>query len=337
MTTDNAAPQPQMGLYRAIILLSLLLTFATLILSAHIRLSQSGLNCQPWPDCYGQLNLQPEQRGIGVLTNAGADTPQQGARIAHRFIASTLGLLVVLIVFFAIRRQRRGSRGLLTALSVFAVTLFLAVLGYQTPTRALPWVTLGNLAGGTLLLVLLWWLMQRATSIRNAGTALTEQKWIAAGLALLFIQALSGAWASANFTATACHADLLCGNFWRADKPFAESFNLLRELTISLEGISLLPEKVAQTIAMTHRGLALLCLFYLGFLCYRLSPKGGATGNTAKFMGLLLVAQLMLGLAAVYSQPSATLITLHNLLTALLLLCLTHLFYHSRPAQPVYR
>lgn len=334
MITDSSGIQRsrQGGLYTTLIFISLLLTLCTLALSAYIRLAQSGLDCQPWPDCYGHIGVQAEQQGIAVLTESGADMSHKGARMVHRFVASALGIFVTLILLVAIKRKIQGQPGVTVALLVMAATLFLAVLGYKTPSRTLPWITLGNLGGGMLLLALLWWLGQRAVHGGRTAVSAVGKGWIVTGLLLLSMQILAGAWVSANFAATACDADLLCRGFWSSDKPFADSFSLFRELSLNPQGEILLADGMALTISMVHRGLALICFVYLGLLAYRAAGAGLLAG-TAKTLGLLLLAQLLFGIASVYFQLPLLLVTLHNLLSALLLLCLVNLLHHVTNRQ----
>ena len=74
---------------RMLISVSVLLTLFTVIVSAYIRLSESGVGCTPWPDCYARLNFEAEHRGIAVLTPEGEHAPLRALRLAHRYVAST--------------------------------------------------------------------------------------------------------------------------------------------------------------------------------------------------------------------------------------------------------
>lgn len=333
MRSDTVAPgntKASGGLYSSLIFISLLLTLCTLALSAYIRLAQSGLDCSPWPACYGHIGTVAEEQGIAVLTEAGAEMSHKGARMVHRFVASVLGITVTLILLLAIKRKIRGQPGLSAALGVMGATLFLAVLGYSTPSRTLPWITLGNLGGGMLMAALLWWLGQRSvvgTRQQSANEGLNSALPII-GLLLLSAQILSGAWVSANFAATACGAELLCNSIWSSGINFSDSFSLTRELTINEQGTILLPENMAQSISLVHRGLALLCTLYLGYLAYRLLNAGALLSTTAKAMLVFLSLELLLGIASVYFQLPLILVTLHNLLAALLLLTTVNALHH---------
>ena len=74
-----------------------MLTLLTVVLSAYIRMAEVGIGCEGWPDCYAQLNPSQEKKGVTVLTEEGRDMAHYGARVAHRYIASTLGLFIVAI------------------------------------------------------------------------------------------------------------------------------------------------------------------------------------------------------------------------------------------------
>jgi len=95
--------------------------------------------------------------------------------------------------------------------ALFAITVFLSLLGYYTPTRSNPLITMGNLLGGMALLGLLWWLMQRVEDTlvvpKNLGT-FRPLAWLALGLVL--IQILLGGWSSANYASGNCPGLLRC-------------------------------------------------------------------------------------------------------------------------------
>ena len=140
------------SLFTFLVFLGLILTFAAVILSAYLRLESIGLGCEEWPECFGAIPVV-EARGMVPGTTAGA---------IHRFAATLLGLIVIAITVMALRGRRPVGIGLTAPLSVFGLTLFLSILGYNTPAPQLPVVTLGNLFGGMAMLALLWWIGQRS-------------------------------------------------------------------------------------------------------------------------------------------------------------------------------
>lgn len=321
------------GLFTSLIFISLLLTLCTVVLSAYIRLAQSGLGCEPWPACYGQIGVEAEQQGIAVLTQAGAEMSHKGARMVHRFIASALGITITLITLIAIRRRLKGIPGLSVALLLLATTLFLAVLGYSTPARTVPWITLGNLGGGMLMLALLWWLGQRSLDSDSFSLPLKaiHKFWAILALVLLTIQILAGAWVSASFAAAACDSSLICPDFWSSGMPLSDSFSLSRELSINATGSILLPEQQAQTISMVHRLLALVSLLYLTGFGVKLLKINPALRVTGRMLLIFLILEMLLGITSVYFHLPLFLVTLHNTLAALLLLCLVNALHHLTP------
>jgi cytochrome c oxidase assembly protein subunit 15 len=104
-------------------------------LSAFIRLSQAGLGCEPWPDCYGQALRTSQSLDT---QSAGDGAPVKVARLTHRVIASVvlLGVILMVVASFASRPLlvREGA----LALAVLVLALGLAVLGRWTAGRAGP-------------------------------------------------------------------------------------------------------------------------------------------------------------------------------------------------------
>ena len=147
--------QGSSAIYKSLISLSLLMTLLTVVLSAYIRLAEVGIACEGWPTCYAQLDSEAEKKGVTVLTEQGRDMAHYGARVAHRYIASILGLFIVAIFIVALRRGAARRTSLAVPAIILGVTVFLSLLGYYTPTRSNPLITMGNLLGGMLLLGIL--------------------------------------------------------------------------------------------------------------------------------------------------------------------------------------
>ena len=208
-----------------------------MILSAYIRLADVGIGCEDWPACYAQLNPETEKRGITVLTADGQDMAYQGARIAHRYIASILGLFIVVIFLVALRQGSARATGVLIPLSIFAITVFLSLLGYYTPTRSNPLITMGNLLGGMGLLGLLWWLMQRDTGAVGVPTKSAAYRSLAViALALVILQIVLGGWSSANYASASCPGLLSCDSNALASRHAGDVFNPFRDIVLDSSG-----------------------------------------------------------------------------------------------------
>src|SRR5262249_38598563 len=90
---------------RRLALVGLLLCFVVVVLGAYVRLTEAGLGCPDWPGCYGHLTpIGAEQSAASQA--AYPNTPLQVGKawreMIHRYAATTLGLIIVLITALAI-------------------------------------------------------------------------------------------------------------------------------------------------------------------------------------------------------------------------------------------
>ena len=165
-------------------------------LSAFLRLSKYGLDCDPWPQCYAQAQ-QDSAAGPAVNQPSGAEA---AARLAHRVIASAALLLVLVMLMTALAsRPTLWPEGRLT-LGLLALALFLAVLGRWTAQSQLPAVTLGNLLGGFAMLAL----SLRLASGRPVGAQAGTRAWLWAVFVLMLLETALGGLASASGSLLAC-------------------------------------------------------------------------------------------------------------------------------------
>lgn len=199
------------------------LVLAITSLSAYIRLSKAGLGCEPWPQCYGQ-SLRAQQQGEPPLP--AADHAIANARLAHRVIASTALLLVLVMVMAALASKPvLWSQGRL-ALGLLVLALFLAVLGRWTAQARMPAVTLGNLLGGFAMFALsVQMALASSTVTAPGGTPSRLARWAWWGAALLLVQVALGGLVSAGQAGLSCTGlpgcDLNAGT-WGAFNPWQE-------------------------------------------------------------------------------------------------------------------
>ncbi len=111
------------------------------------------------------------------------------ARGVHR-VAATLALLGALWMWWLARRDRRAQ-------ALVAVGLLLSVLGIVVGASRAATVVMLNLAGGFAMLALCAALATPATNAEYSRTRATAR----ALLAIVFVQAAAGAWASATASA----------------------------------------------------------------------------------------------------------------------------------------
>jgi cytochrome c oxidase assembly protein subunit 15 len=300
------------GPMRWLVLGALLLMLVLTTTSAYIRLSQAGLGCADWPDCYGRARL-PE---AGQLLPE--RTPLFWAHALHRLAASSVGVLLVLIVFVG-RKDLQGTGARLAAWTVLALAGFLAILGVVTPS-GLPAVTLGNLLGGMSMVALLWWLYQRGRGASaGAGHRLL---WFA--FAALTLQISLGGMIGARHAALACTTLPECAGGWWPVQTDWRLFNPFFGLPASgMVSAALVP------LAMAHRYGALLVAAILCVLGVRAIRRGARTAAPSWVLLGLLTLQLLLGAGMVLANFPLLLALMHNLCAALLLCATVSLLWRD--------
>ena len=307
------------------------MTLLTVVLSAYIRLAEVGIGCEGWPQCYAQLNPAMEKQGVTVLTEEGRDMAHYGARVAHRYIASTLGVFIVVIFIQALRQGRARATSLLVPVAIFGVTVFLSLLGYYTPSRSNPLITMGNLLGGMALLGLLWWLMQRDTGVEAVPENAGKYRWLAlCALCLVVIQIVLGGWSSANYASANCQDLLSCEGSVLAAGHAADAFNPLREIRLDSSGQVLRTDSLG-LLSMVHRLFAILTAGYLAWMVRKLKAEPALAG-TVVALSVFSISQVVVGVGMIWLQLPLLMVTLHNALAAGLLLGSVNLLHRLTPA-----
>ncbi len=313
------------SLFTFLVFLALMLTFAAVVLSAWLRLDNIGLGCETWPDCFGEIPAV-HARGVVPGTTAGA---------VHRFAATLLGLVVVVITVMALRGRRPAGVSLTAPLLIFGLTLFLSILGFNTPAPQLPVVTLGNLAGGMAMLALLWWTGQRSVEpISVAGTVKNTLKpWALLGLFILAVQIVLGALTSANFAGPSCGETLFsCTGDWASVTNLVQGIDPWRRLGADNQGW-IISDSVQRTLNMAHRLGSLVTFLYLAGLAVKALNLGNRFRSTGISILVFLLLQAGLGASALLSGLPLLLVTAHNAVAAMLLLAVVNLNHLLIPVR----
>ena len=322
------------AIFRSLVTLSLFMTLLMVMLSAYIRLAEVGIGCTDWPNCYAQLNPDTEKKGVTVLMEEAHDVAYYNARLAHRYIASTLGLFI--IVIFALSLRNRGARatGLLVPMAIFAITVFLSLLGYYTPTRSNPLITMGYLLGGMALLGLLWWLMQRETGACAPGKYADAHRPLAKiALGLVLLQIVLGSWSSANYASANCPDLLQCEGDIFAAGNLSNAFNPSRVIELDATGMVVRSSSLG-LLSMAHRVFAIFTAAYLAWLVRKLKAKPEVSDtlrSTVLAVSLFSVSQILLGVSMIWLSLPLLMLSLHNALAAGLLLSSINLLHRLTP------
>jgi cytochrome c oxidase assembly protein subunit 15 len=315
--------QRRLNWFRRLALAGALLAATVVVLGAWVRLTDAGLGCPDWPGCYGH-----------IYPNGGAKALHE---MVHRYFATTLGLVITLLLVWALRFRRDRAQPLVPALLLFAVVCLQGALGALTVTLLLkPLIVTAHLLGGLTTLGLLWWLSLTPPTGAAAERDTALQKFALAGLAVLMLQIALGGWTSTNYAAAACPDFPTCQRAWWPRMDYRDAFVLWRGLDIDYEGGVLAnPARVA--IHVTHRLGALLAgsvLIGLGILT-AVRARDPRLARAGRLLTLAVVTQITLGVAMVHWGVPLSLATLHNAGDAFLVISIATLLRALWPASGV--
>ncbi|HWX80106.1 MAG TPA: COX15/CtaA family protein [Steroidobacteraceae bacterium] len=302
--------------FRRLALAGALLAATVVVLGAWVRLTDAGLGCPDWPGCYGHIYPQANHGFSKALHE-----------MIHRYFASTLGLIIISLLVFAVWNRRERGQPLAAVALLFIIVCLQGALGAFTVTQLLtPLIVTAHLLGGLTTLGILWWLSLtpevRELSAREEGL----RKYALLGLAALLLQISLGGWTSSNYAAAACPDLPTCQSSWWPRMDFRDAFVLWRGLGIDYEGGVLAnPARVA--IHVTHRIGAVVMgsiLIIVGYLCAATARSRRLTA-AGSFLALAVVLQIGIGVAMVHFGFPLPLATLHNAGAALLVISIVSL------------
>ena len=278
-----------MASLRKVALACAVLVLAITSLSAFLRLSASGLGCEPWPQCYGQ-SLRDRQQGVA----APATSLVTAARIAHRIAAVAALLLIIMMVMNTWSKAPVLRREGTMVLGLLFLALFLAILGRWTANAKVPAVVLGNLVAGFAMFALSCRLVESLSLGPAAGRG-APSRW---------------AWAG-----TATYAGLSCPELLRCDTTGA-SWQALDPWQAPAFDPSAPTNPSGALVQWLHR-IGALAVFAV------LLPLGIASWRRGRRMGaalvVLLALEAVLGVMLVRGALALPAALAHNIVAALLL------------------
>ena len=306
---------------------SLALVILLVSLSAYLRLDHSGIGCDPWPDCYGNIGGTNTEVTVGDAYERlvqDARQPMSWATPLHRLVASVLGLLIVSLSLLSLINKRDR----ILAFSLLFLTVFLAWLGIYSEGLNNPAIVMGNLGGGFLMLGLLGAMVFRRPPDPGAGAGALPSLVIAA-LVVLSAQILTGGLTSANFAASACQTMPDCHGSWLPGKDIGAAFDLTQTRQIGESGR--VPGGAERAdIQKLHRLVAALTaalVIAVGVMALR---SGRYYRVSGALVVVLVAAEFAVGVAAILTELPIALAVAHNWLAAILLLALLNLLAQTR-------
>lgn len=324
-------------LLRRLALSGMLLCLIVVVLGAYVRLTNAGLGCPDWPTCYGHATP------AGVAVNAEAaqarfpgwqfDSGKAWREMIHRYAATTLGLVCVLITALAIvyRRQRILPVGL--AVALLCTVVFQGALGALTVWWLVkPLIVMLHLLGGLSTLALLTWMwltMRRRTGLVQPARGATRiaaldavRRLAVVGTVALALQIALGGWTSSNYAAVSCPDFPRCQNQWWPDNmDYRDAFVLWRGLDVNYTG-GVLQHPARVAIHFTHRLgaiVASLALLLAALVAWRRAPTA-LVRRGGQWVLAALVLQLSIGILMVLRGFPLAIATAHNAGAALLLI-----------------
>src|SRR5665647_1137606 len=97
-------------LFRVLVVIGAILALCVVVLGAYVRLTDAGLGCPDWPGCYGALTVPQSEDAIVKAQNTYPHSTivvgKAWREMAHRYLAGTLGLIVLAISVLAWRAKR---------------------------------------------------------------------------------------------------------------------------------------------------------------------------------------------------------------------------------------
>lgn len=324
---------------RRLALLGMLLCLVVIVLGAWVRLTDAGLGCPDWPGCYGHVTPAGAEKVEGKIESYSPgweyDSGKAWREMIHRYAATTLGFIIVLITAIAIAYRREKPVSVVYAVGLLVTVVLQGILGAFTVWWLVkPLIVVLHLTGGLTTLSLLTWLwlrMRRVTAVVQPEVGATK---IAAldgarragivAVAVVALQIILGGWTSSNYAAVACPDLPTCQGQWiPKDMDYADAFVIWRGLDINYEG-GVLDHPARVAIHFTHRAWALvatLAVLWAAWLAWRNAPTALVRNGAVWAVGALSL-QWLIALLMILKAFPLSLATGHNAGAALLLMAL---------------
>jgi cytochrome c oxidase assembly protein subunit 15 len=114
-------------------LLAAVFALGLVMFGAFVRLSNAGLSCPDWPTCYGKVTWPQHAQAVAKADAAYPERPYEAHKAwreqVHRFLAGTLGVLVLVLALLAASRRRNEQLMILVGAAFAALAVGLYIQG----------------------------------------------------------------------------------------------------------------------------------------------------------------------------------------------------------------
>jgi len=313
---------PKYRQHKSLVLFTFLLAFFVILLGAFTRLTDAGLSCPDWPNCYGFITaphtdteLQSAAKHYPMMP---VNVKKAWTEMTHRYFAGTEGILILILSFSMIfLRKTKTLKSTGIAITLVALVLVQILLGMLTVTEKLhPIIVLSHLLVGLSILSVLWWAYLDVHWRKEIPIARTTSRSpLLLALILVFAQIALGGWVSTHYAGLACVDFPYCnGQLW----PAMQWGNLNNDLI---------------SIHMLHRAGALITAVYLGILSLFLFRQPSFRMNAIVILALIAL-QITLGILNILWLRPIWIALTHQAVAILLLLTVIATLVKSFYASP---
>jgi len=300
-----------------LILVTLALVLGLVTLGGVVHNTESSLACPDWPLCFGEV--MPEMEGGVAIEHS------------HRLLATLVGMLTIAITVFCVRRRREDPAAARLSWVALALVIGQGLLGGITVILRLPTlVSTAHLATSMLYFCVLLVLAYRTwpgvtPSARPAGATGGAARWVTIALVAVYLQMVLGALVrhTGSGAAVGLGPDTVLAGF-----------------DLGSGKKDLWPSDGPGRLHMSHRFAALAVLGIVAWAAHRAfhwarARREAAPQVLAVLVVLLLVTQVVLGIASIWTFLGIPVVTAHLTVGASLLagLLVLRLQLHHPPVR----
>lgn len=234
VSSYSKASLSRLALLRMMSLCGALFAAIVILAGAWTRLLDAGLGCPDWPGCYGALVVPGQDVANLHSPDVAFEASKAWMEMIHRYLAMTLGILVVALVLLSWRLRHLRDFPWRLIVGMLLLMMVQGAFGAFTVTLKLwPQVVTLHLLGGLAVMTAFLWLYLRLRGVSRGQRRLVRRPvgvlWKLAG-AVLVLQLALGGWTSSNYAGIACYGVPTCNAQWWPETDWGEGFHLTQNV-----------------------------------------------------------------------------------------------------------